>query len=138
MSIQLKSTVRDGRLDAIETVGGASCSLRVYTGAQPADVTQANSGTLLLDINLPADWMQAASGGSKAKSATAWTGTASGGSASTPGHFRIYNSQATKDGTTCIIQGSCGIGSGDMSFDGTITSGQTVTIGTFTLTDANA
>ncbi len=137
MAIQLKDTVRNARLDAIETTGGTTCSFRCYTGAQPADVTQANSGTLLVEFNLPSDWLAAASGGSKAKAGT-WSGTASGGSASTPGHFRIYNSTATKDGTTCIIQGSCGIGSGDISFDGTITSGQTVTISTFTLTDANA
>lgn len=137
MTIQFREAVRNARLDQIESTGGASCAMRVYTGAQPADCTQANSGTLLVDFNLPADWMAAASGGTKAKSGT-WSGTASGGSGSTPGHFRIYNSQATKDGTTCIIQGSCAIGSGDINFDGTITSGQTVTISTFTLTSGNA
>ena len=137
MAIQLRDTIRNARLDTIESTGGTSCNLSVYTGAQPADCTGANSGTLLVNLNLPADCMNAASGGSKAKLGT-WSVAASGGSAATPGHFRIYNSQATKDGTTCILQGSCGIGSGDMSFDGTITSGQTVTISTFTLTDANA
>jgi hypothetical protein len=138
MAIQLKDTVRNGRLDAIETVGGTSCTLRVYTGAQPSDVTQANSGTLLVEIALPSDWLANAASGSKAKTATAWSAAASGGAAATPGHFRIYNSQVTMDGTTCIMQGSCGIGSGDMSFNGTITSGQTVTVGTFSLTDGNA
>jgi hypothetical protein len=137
MAIQLRDTIRNARLDTIESTGGTSCNLSVYTGAQPADCTQANSGTLLVNLNLPSDWMNAASGGSKTKLGT-WSVAASGGSAATPGHFRIYNSQATKDGTTCILQGSCGIGSGDMSFDGTITSGQTVTVNTFTLTDANA
>lgn len=137
MAIQFRDTIRNGRLDAIETVGGASCSLRVYTGAQPADVTQANSGTLLVTINLPANWLADAAAGAKAL-AGSWSGSASGGSASTPGHFRIYNSQATMDGTTCIIQGSAGIGSGDISFNGTITSGQTVSVSAFTLTDGNA
>ena len=137
MAIQFKSQARDARLNAIETFGSTSCSMRIYTGAQPADVTQANTGTLLLDFNLPADWMAAASAGAMAKAGT-WTGTASGGAGATPGHFRIYNSQATKDGTTCFIQGSCAIGSGDINFDGTITSGQTVTISAFTLTDGNA
>lgn len=137
MAIQLRETIRNGRLDAIETVGGASCTLRVYTGAQPADCATANSGTLLWEEALPADWMAGAASGSKALAGT-WSGAASGGSASTPGHFRIYNSQVTMDETTCIIQGSCGIGSGDISFDGTITSGQTVTVSAFTLTDGNA
>jgi len=137
MAIQLRDTIRNGRLNAIETVGGASCSLRVYTLTQPSDVTQANSGTLLVTINLPADWLGDAAAGAKAI-AGSWSGTASGGAAATPGHFRIYNSQATMDGTTCIIQGSSGIGSGDISFNGTITSGQTVSVSAFTLTDGNA
>ena len=137
MAIQLKVECRNARLDAIEVYGSTSCAMRIYTGAQPADVITANSGTLLVDMNLPADWMAAAGSGSKAKAGT-WSGTASGGAGATPGHFRIYNSQATKDQTTCFIQGSCAIGSGDINFDGTITSGQTVTISTFTLTDANA
>ena len=136
MAIQLRSTIRDARLNTIESTGGGSCALKIFTGAQPADVTQANSGTDLCTINLPADWMADASGGSKAKAGT-WSGTASAGAGATPGHFRIYNSQATMDGTTCILQGSAGVGSGDLSFDGTITSGQTVTINTFTLTSGN-
>jgi len=137
MAIQLKIECGNARLDAIETYGSTSCAMRIYTGAQPADCITANSGTLLVDFNLPADWMNAAATRSKTKLGT-WSGTASGGAGATPGHFRVYNSQATKDGTTCFIQGSCAIGSGDINFDGTITSGQTVTISTFTLTDANA
>jgi hypothetical protein len=138
MTIQFKDTVRNGRLDAIETVGGASCALRVYTGAQPADVTQANAGTMLAEMNLAADWLAAASGGAKAIAGTWQDASADAGAGATPGHFRIYNSQATKDGTTCIIQGSAGIGSGDMNFNGTITAGQVVTVTAFTLTDGNA
>jgi hypothetical protein len=138
MAVKLRAETRNARLNAIETFGGVSCALRVYTGAPPADCTAANSGTLLATLLLPADWMQDASGGSKAKSVAAWTVVASGGAADTPGNFRLYNSQATMDGTTCIAQGTCAIGSGDLSFDGTITAGQTVTVGTFTLTDGNA
>jgi hypothetical protein len=138
MTLQFKSTVRDAALNAIETTGGASCSLRVYTGAQPADVTQANSGTLLAHIVLPADWLAAASGGTKGIAGTWSDAAADGGAASAPGHFRIYNSQATMDGTTCILQGSAGVGSGDMSFNGSITAGQAVSISAFTLTAGNA
>jgi hypothetical protein len=136
VAVQLRESIRNARLDAIEAVGGSSCALRIYTGTQPADVTQANSGTLLVEMVLPADWLANAASGQKAK-AGAWSGTASGGAASTPGHFRIYNSQATLDGTTCIIQGSCGIGSGDLSANGTITAGQTVTVSAFTFTSGN-
>lgn len=138
MAIQLRESIRNARLDTIETTGGTTCAIRIYTGAAPADCAAANSGgTLLVDGNLPTDWMAAAATGSKAKTGT-WSWAASGGSSSTPGHFRIYNNQSTKDGTTCIIQGTAAIGSGDMNFDGSITSGQTVTVNTFTLTDGNA
>jgi hypothetical protein len=138
MTIQYSTAIRNAKLDAIETTGSTSCSIGIFTGAQPANCAAANAGTLLVEFNLPSDWMAAASGGSKAKANT-WSGTAVGGSASTPGHFRIYNQliSGTTDGTTCIIQGSCGIGSGDMAADGTITSGQTVTINSFTLNDNN-
>jgi hypothetical protein len=40
--------------------------------------------------------------------------------------------------TTCHMQGDAAVGSGSLNFDGTITSGQTVTISTFTMTDGNA
>jgi hypothetical protein len=138
MAIQFKDTVRNGRLDAIETVGGTSCSLRVYTGSQPAACTSANQGTLLATINLPSDWLANAGSGTKAIAGTWQDASADGGSASTPGHFRIYNSQSTMDGTTCIIQGSAGIGSGDLNCNGTFTAGQTFNITAFTLTDGNA
>ena len=60
-----------------------------------------------------------------------WTGTASGGAAATPTHFRI------KAGSTCHLQGTAGIGSGECRVNGTITSGQTVTVSSFQITAAN-
>lgn len=84
MAIQLRDTIRNGRLDSIETVGGASCSLRLYTGAQPADVIQANSGTLLVTINLPADWLANAAAGAKAI-AGSWSGAATLGAVTLSG-----------------------------------------------------
>ena len=137
MAIQLRDTIRNARLDSIESTGGTSCALKVFTGAQPADCTAANSGTDLVTMNLPSDWMNGASGGSKTLLGT-WSGTASAGSGATPGHFRVYNSQATMTGSTCILQGDAAIGSGSLNFNGTITSGQTVTVTAFSLTDGNA
>jgi hypothetical protein len=84
-------------------------------------------------MTLPSDWMANASGGSKAKSGT-WQDT-SADATGTAGHFRIYDS----GGTTCHIQGTCGIGTGDLQLDNTsIATGQQVTITAFTLTDGNA
>jgi hypothetical protein len=133
MAIQLSVGVRNARLDAIETEAGASAILKIRTGAPPADCAAADSGTVLAMLNLPSDWMAAASGGSKAKSGT-WQDAAAD-AAGTAGHFRIYKS----DGVTCVIQGTCGQGSGDLQLDNTnIAVGQVVTVTAFTLTDGNA
>lgn len=133
MAIQYSGTLRDNQLDEIEGTAGAAAVLRVYTGSAPANCGAAATGTLLVSITLPSDWMSAASGGSVAKTGT-WSGTASGGAADTPGYFRIWDSGVA----TCHVQGGAAIGSGDMNFDGTITSGQTVTISSFTISAANS
>ena len=133
MAIQLSVAVRNARLDAIETVISTTAKLLIYSGSAPADCAAAASGTLLATLTLPSDYFAAAGSGAKAKTGT-WTGTASAGSAASPTHFRL----ADNAGTTIGLQGTAGVGSGDLSFDGTITSGQTITVGTFTLTDANA
>lgn len=139
MALQMNTTTRNARLDTIESTNGTSCCLEIRTGAQPADCSQASSGTLLVTIDLPTDWMAAAASGSKAKAGT-WQDTSADGTG-TAAHFRVYNSQATKDGTTCFLQGSVTAtsGGGDIELDNTsISTGQQVTITTFTLTDANA
>lgn len=133
MAIQLATSTRNARLDAIETDAGVSAVLKIRTGGAPADCGTADSGTVLATLNLPSDWLAAASGGTKAKSGT-WQ-DASADAAGTAAHFRVYKS----DGTTCILQGSCGIGSGDLQLDNTsIAVGQVVTVTAFTLTDGNA
>lgn len=134
MAIQLSVAVRNARLDAVETTAGATAKLQIRSGAQPATCATAASGTLLCELTLPADYMAAASAGSKAKSGT-WTGT--GVAAGTAGHFRIVDNA----GTTCHVQGSVTAtsGGGDMELDNvSIAISQTVTINTYTLTDANA
>lgn len=135
MAVQLSVAVRNARLDSIESTIGTSAILRIRSGAQPATCATADSGTVLATLNLPSDWMAAASSGSKALSGT-WQDL-SADAAGTAGHFRIYDS----GGTVCGIQGSitATAGGGDMTLDNTsIASGQQVTITSFTLTDANA
>lgn len=135
MAIQLSTTVRNARLDTIESTIGTSAILRIRTGAAPANCATADSGTVLAEMTLPSDWMAAASGGSKALSGT-WQ-DASANAAGTAAHFRIYDS----GGTTCHLQGTVTAtsGGGDMELNNTsIAIGQTVTITSFTLTDANS
>ena len=134
MTLQYSDTVRNAKLDAVETAIGTSAVLKIRTGAQPANVAAADSGTVLATLNLPSDWMAAASGGTKAKSGT-WQ-DASADAAGTAAHFRLYAS----DGTTAHAQGSVTItaGGGDMTVDNTsFAAGQNFTVTAFTLTSGN-
>lgn len=135
MTIQLSTSVRNAGLDSFETTVGTSAKLRILTGSQPANCAAAETGTLIIEIALPSDWMSAASSGSKAKAGT-WSGSATGSGVNTAGYFRIVDNA----GTTCHMQGSISItsGGGDMELDNTsIANSQTVTISTFTLTAGN-
>jgi len=135
MAIQFSVTVRNARLDAIETAVGTSAVLRIRSGSAPATCATADSGTVLATINCPSDWLAAASSGSKSISGT-WQDL-SADATGTAGHFRLYDST----GTTCHIQGTVTAtgGGGDMEVTNTsFTAGQSFTVNTFTLTDANA
>lgn len=135
MALQLSTTVRNARLDVIESTIGTSAILRIRTGAAPADCATADSGTVLATLTLPSDWMAAASSGSKALAGT-WQ-DASADATGTAEHFRVYDS----GGSTCHMQGTITAtsGGGDMELDNTsLASGQQFTVSTFTLTDANA
>ena len=124
---------RDGamaRLDVIETHIGTGPTLEIRTGAAPANCAAADAGTLLCTIALPSDWLQAASAGAIAKNGT-WSGT--GAAAGTAAHYRV------KQGGTCHIQGTVGLGSGDLSLDNTsIGVGQAVAIASWSVNEPNA
>jgi hypothetical protein len=135
MAIQLSVTVRNARLDAIETAIGTAPIMKIRTGAQPATCATADSGTVLATLTLPSDWLAAASGGAKALSGT-WQDT-SADAAGTAAHYRIYDS----GGSTCHEQGSVTItgGGGDLTVDNTVfAAGQQFTVTAKTLTDGNA
>ena len=135
MALQYSVAVRNAQLDAFETTIGTSAILKIRSGSAPANCAAADSGTVLATLNLPSDWMAAASSGSKAM-AGSWT-DASADATGTAAHFRLYAS----DGTTCGAQGTVTAtgGGGDMTVDNTsFASGQSFTINTFTLTAGNA
>lgn len=135
MALQYSVAVRNAKLDAVETVIGASAVLKIRTGSPPANCAAADSGAVLATMNLPSDWMAAAANGSKAMSGT-WQDASADGTG-TAGHFRIYAS----DGTTCHVQGTITNtgGGGDMTLDNvSINSTQQISITGFTLTAGNA
>lgn len=135
MTLQYSVAVRNAKLDAVETAIGASAVLKIRTGAPPASVATADSGSVLATLALPADWMAAASGGTKAMAGT-WQDT-SADAAGVAGHFRIY----ATDGVTAHAQGTVTAtgGGGDMTVDNTnFAAGQAFSITGFTLTAGNA
>lgn len=135
MALQYSAAVRNAQLDAFESTVGTSAVMKLRSGAAPADCATADSGTVIATLNLPSDWMAAASSGSKAKTGT-WQDTAAD-AAGTVGHFRIYAS----NGTTVHAQGTVTLtgGGGDVTLDNTnVQAGQNITITSFTLTAANA
>lgn len=118
-------------LDTIETVLGTSAKLRIYSGSVPANpAASIGAATLLVEMALPSDYLNAASGGTKTLLGV-WSGVAA--ASGTPTFFRLWDSA----GTTCSVQGTAGVNSGEMSLNGTITSGQTVTETAWTVTEGN-
>ena len=134
MALKYSTAVRNAKLDAIEATIGTGAILKIRTGAAPANVAAADSGTVLATLTLPSDWMAAASSGAKAKSGT-WEDT-SADAAGTAAHFRIYAS----DGTTQHLQGTVTAtgGGGDMTVDNAVFAlAQAFSISSFTITDNN-
>jgi hypothetical protein len=135
MAIQFSATVRNARLDAVETAIGTSAVLKIRTGSAPANVAASATGTVLATLTLPSDWMAAASGGTKALAGT-WQDL-SADADGTAGHFEICAS----DGTTRHMQGTVTAtgGGGDMTVNNVVfATGQAFSITAFTLTDGNA
>lgn len=135
MAVQYSVDVRNAMLDAIESTTGTTPKLRIYTGAAPANCAAAASGTLLVEMDLPSDWMAAASGGTKVL-AGSWSdvGINGGGNA---GHYRITDAA----GTTTHEQGTITAtgGGGDITLDNiSIADAQVVTITSKTITAGNA
>jgi len=99
MTIQLGTTLRNALLATYESTIGTSPKRRYYTGTKPTVCSASATGTLLVEMTLPSDWMDAPSSGGAAKLG-AWSGTVAADG--TAGYYRIYEST----GTTCHEQGS--------------------------------
>jgi hypothetical protein len=132
VAVQFSDAVRNAELDSIETTVGASAVLKLRTGAQPATVATADSGTVVATMALPADWMSAAAAGVKSKLGT-WEDV----SADNPGtiaHWRLYQS----DGTTAHAQGTAGTAGTDLILDNNVVlAGQNILITAWAFTAGN-
>jgi hypothetical protein len=132
MAIKLSTAVRNAMLDAYETTVGASPKMRILTGAAPANCAAAQTGTLLAELTLPADWAADAASGAKPL-AGSWSGSVT--VAGTAGYFRILDNS----GTTCHEQGTIGTSGQDINLTSTsLTVGQVLVVTAKTLTAGNA
>ena len=137
MSVQWPVAIRNAVLDAWRTAVGNSCTVKLWTGTQPATPPTADSGTLLATWTGDAACFTTAAasgavgmtkGGAAVSSGNAYAATAAG--TGTAGYYRIYN------GATCEEQGAIG---SDMTIDNSaVVSGQTVNITGFTKTAPGA
>jgi hypothetical protein len=130
MTFRLATSARNaacnGVVDLIDV--SAPGTIQIRTGAQPTNVGDAAQGTLLGTMT----WGNPAFGNASTGTATAnaITSDTSADASGTAGHFRVL------DGAGAIVaDGTCGQGSGDMSFDNTtIVAGGTIACSSFTVT----
>ena len=133
MAISIRTSLRNTRLDTITTDIGTSGSLRFYDGTPPASANAALSGnTLLATLACSATFAAAASGGVLTANAISSATAAATGTAS---FFRLLR----PDGTTVVLQGTVNTSGADLNLNSVaITSGGTVSVSSFVLTEANA
>lgn len=134
MALQLSVAVRNAELDSFESTVGTGALLRFYSGSVPANCAASATGTLLAELTLPTDWMNAAASGSKTLKGV-WSGAVTTGG--TAGYFRVTDSGGTNTGAQGTVTSTGG--GGDITLDNAVLGvGQVITINTFTLTAGNA
>lgn len=131
MSLRLGTTARNnacnGIVDTLDQGSGAA-TIQVRTGSQPTNVGDTPTGTLLgtLTASDPA-FGNASTGVATASAITSDTNADASGTAG-------YHVWKDSDGNN-IMDGTCGQGSGDLSFDNsTIVAGGTIAISSYTVT----
>jgi hypothetical protein len=131
MATRISTSARNAAANAVAALvdaGAGAGTILVRTGAQPTNVGDADTGTLLGTLTCSDPASGAASTG--VCTFNAITSDTSADNSGTAGHFRL------KDSTGAIVlDGTCGLGSGDMSFDNNvIVAGGVIAVTSFTLT----
>ena len=126
MTIGYSTTVRSSRLSAVVTAAGASAKMKFYNGTQP--VSGGTATTLLATLVFGANIGSVTNGVLTLGSVSQ---TNANHVAGTPTWVRITDSA---DNFIADIN----IGSGGMSFSGTIANGVDITLNTSTITESNA
>jgi len=127
MAFQYSSTLRTNQVAQIQATVGVSGTLKIFSGAEPANCAAADPAGLLATITLPAAFLTSSGGATTI--AGSWTVAASG--TGTAASWRMYDGSAV-----CHVQGNV---TTDLVLNNTsIVSGQTVTVTSFTVTAGNA
>lgn len=131
MAYRLSTDTRNKACDAIVDdidAGGGAGTIAIRTGAQPTNVGDADTGTLLGTLTFSATAFGSAATG--VATAAAITSDTSADNSGTAGHFRIKDSAGN-----IHSDGTCGQGSGDLSFDNNvIVAGGVIAISSMTIT----
>lgn len=131
MSVKLSATARTAMADAIVTAVGTSAVIKIYTGAQPANVAAAATGTVLAQLTGNASQFGTTASGVLTVSAI--TQDSSADNTGTAGWVRVFKS----DGTTAVIDGTVTAtgGGGELELTTTsIVTGQPVSISSLSFT----
>jgi hypothetical protein len=133
VATNLKDTTRNTMMAAIVASIGATSRIKIYSGAAPAK-TAAPTGLLLATLTPNAVFGTVTAGVLTCNAINPDTNAPNGG---TPGYYRVIDG-TVDDGSHTQIQGSAGVGSGDINFSSLISAGGTVNISLLSYTDGNA
>ena len=130
MTLRYSALVNTDRLTSLNTDIGINAKLAIYSGAQPASVATAASGTLIVTLPCNATAFGTVSGGQLTAGAITTTAAAA---TATAGWFRLFKA----DGVTAVVDGSVGTAATDIILNSTaINVSQNVSITSFVITGA--
>lgn len=135
MTIQMSTTLRNGRLDQITSIVGTSALIEIFTGSQPENCAAADTGTKLATLTGNATALAAAAA-SGVLTFNAITQDSSADATGTAAHYRLKTS-----GGTCHMQGSVTVtgGGGDMTFTSvSFVTGEPISMTSWTITEPGA
>ncbi len=131
---------RNNAMSDLVTAIGSTGYLMIVSGTEPANVATADTGTVLASLPIAATAGTVSGGvltfGAFTSEAAVATGTAT--------HFLICTTSSTANctaasSTTRIIQGTVGTSGADINFPSTsITSGETISVTSYTITAAGS
>jgi hypothetical protein len=127
MAFQYGVALRTNQVAQLQATIGAAGTLKIFSGAEPANCAAADPAGLLATITLPAAFLTSASG----VTTLAGTWSVAAAAAGTALSFRMYDGALV-----CHLQGNC---TTDMTLNNPVlVIGQVVSVTTFSVTAGNA